>query len=122
MATRIAGIAFLKLDGIQFSLRGALTVSPLDTEKEAITGQDGFHGYKEMPKVAFIEGEISDRGGLSLKALQAVTDSTITAELANGKVYVLRDAFCAAAIELDTVDAKTKVRFEGASCEELLAA
>ena len=61
MATRIAGIAFLKLDGIQFSLRGALTVSPLDTEKEAITGQDGFHGYKEMPKVAFIEGEISGR-------------------------------------------------------------
>src|SRR5579871_4325433 len=123
MAQRIAGICFFKVDGIQFSLRGAFTVQPLDTDKTGIAGQDGFHGYSEMPVVPYIEGEISDRGTLSLKALQDITDSTVTAELANGKVYILSDAFYAGKeAPIETVDGKIKVRFEGANCSEQLSA
>ena len=31
---------------------------------EAIVGSDGIHGYKEVPQVGFIEGEITDRSDL----------------------------------------------------------
>ena len=42
----------------------------------------------------FIEGDVSLVPDLSMDAVEAVINSTVTAELANGKVYVLREAWC----------------------------
>ncbi len=117
----IAGIAYLKLDGTQFSLRGSFMVRPLNRTREAIVGQDGYHGYRETEVAPEIEGEISDRGGLSIKALQEVKNATVTAELVNGKTYILNDAFYADNAELNATDGTITVKFVGARCIELLA-
>lgn len=121
MAQRIAGVAFLKLDGIQFSLRGALTISSFSSTKAGISGLDGVHGYSETPRVPSIEAEISDMGGLSIAALQTLTNSTITAQLANGKVYILRNAWTAGEVENTAEDGKCKVKWEGVSMSEQVA-
>ena len=42
-----------------------------------------------------------------------------TADLANGKSYVLREAWCRAAFELNTREGQTRVRFEGTACDEI---
>lgn len=76
------------------------------------------HGYKGMPRVPFIEGEITDRGNLDLAAFQALTDATITLELANGKTVILRDAWYSADGDVGTEEANIQVRFEGLSAEE----
>ena len=47
------------------------------------------------------------------KALEAVTNATVTAELANGKVYVLRNAWFAGAVELNAAEGTFTARFEG---------
>ncbi|WP_188260870.1 phage tail tube protein [Azospirillum tabaci] len=116
---RIAGVCYLKVDGAQYALRGSLTVSPDSIEREGIAGMDGVHGYKETPRVPSISADLSDIGGLSLETLRAITDATITAELANGKVYTLRNAWVAGALELDAGEGQVSVTFEGMKCEEM---
>jgi len=118
MSKKVAGVCYLKVDGTQYALRGSLTVSPDDIEREGVAGQDGVHGYKETPRVPSISADISDTDGLSLEALRAITDATVTAELATGKVYVLRNAWTKAGHELDTTEGQVSVTFEGMKCEE----
>ncbi|SER57071.1 Phage tail tube protein [Faunimonas pinastri] len=119
MAKRIAGIAYLFVDGTQYPLRGNFTVSPDAIERAGIAGQDSVHGYSETPRVPYISGDISLTEDISIETIRAVTNATVTAELANGKTYVLREAWCAAAMELNTRDGQTTVRFEGVSCDEM---
>ena len=116
---RVAGIAYLKVNGAQYPLRGNFTVSPSRVERNGIAGQDGVHGYSEMPRVPYISGDVTLDPALSREALEAVRDATVTAELANGRVYVLRDAWCRSALELNTGDGQVNVRFEGFDCDEL---
>jgi len=121
-ATKVGGVAFLRVDGFQYLLRGDLTVNPGGFTREGIVGQDGFHGYTETPVTAEISATLTDTGGLSLTQLRNITCSTVTVELANGKMYVLRDAFVTEAFELNTAEGSLAVTFVGAACEELLAA
>jgi hypothetical protein len=119
MAQRIAGIAFLKVDGQLYPLRGNFTVSPSALERAGIAGQDYVHGYSELPRVPYIEGDVSLDPALSMVDVEAITQSTITAELANNKTYVLREAWCRSALELNTREGQTRIRFEGVSCDEI---
>lgn len=121
MAQRRAGIIFLKIDGEQFDAKGNFTYGMGKPNRESIMGSDGFHGYKEMPQAAFIEGEITDSKDLDVDKLANITDSTITLELANSKVVVLRNAFSTNKDGLSgqTEEGNIPVRFEGASAEEV---
>lgn len=121
-AQLIAGVCFLKVDGVQYSLRGNFSVQPLSFQNEGIAGQDGVHGFKQTVLVPSIEGDLSDLGSFSVAGLQNVTNSTVTAELANGKVYILRNAWFAGPAKIDAAEGKIAVKFEGLSCEEDLAA
>lgn len=119
MGVPVAGTAFLKVDGSQYPLKGSFTVSPSAVERAGIAGQDGVHGFSELPRVPYIEGDVSSLPGVSLEDIERVTDATVTAELINGSVYVLRAAWCRSAFELNTHDGQFRVRFEGVSCDEI---
>lgn len=119
MGQRFAGIAYVKVDGVQYDLRGSFTVSPSSTKRDGIAGQDGVHGFKEEPRVPFIKGDLSTTAGLSIKQLDAMTNSTVTANLANGKSYVLRGAWTVSAHEIDTGEGKVAVEWQGLSCDEI---
>lgn len=119
-ARRIAGVAYVYIDGQQYPLRGNLTVSIDTIEREGVPGQDGIHGYIERPRVPWIEGDFSDLNALSLEQLQDMDDVTVTAELANGKMYVLRNAWTSTAREFNAADGQATVRWEGYSSEEIL--
>jgi len=118
MAQRIAGIATLTVDGTQMSLRGNFTVSPSVVERTMLAGQDGIHGYQELPRVPYIEGDISTVPGLSLTALDGQTDVTVVAQLANGYNYQLTNGTCKAGLENNTRDGQVRVRWEGLACTE----
>lgn len=119
MAQRFAGIAYVKVDGSQLPLRGNFTVSPSRLERAGIAGQDGVHGFSELPRVPYIEGDISLTPEISVEDLQDITNATVTAELANGKTYVLSEAWTKAAFELNTHEGMARIRFEGITCNEL---
>jgi hypothetical protein len=119
MAGPIAGTAFLKVDGNQYPLKGNFTVSSSALERAGIAGQDYVHGYQELPRVPYIEGDVSTLPEINLETVDATVDATVTAELINGKVYVLRNAWCKGPLDINTRDGQFRVRFEGLSCDEV---
>lgn len=119
MAQRKGGIIFLKIDGVLRQAKGAFSYSLMTSQKEAIVGADSVHGYKETPVAPYIEGEITDATDLDVKALLAITDSTVTLELANGKVIALRGAWFAGDGVTSTDEGNIAVRFEGLTAEEI---
>ena len=120
MAQRIAGLAFLKVDGDQYPFRGNFTVTPSVIERAGIAGQDYIHGYSELPRVPCIEGDVSTTPGLAVEDFDAMTNVTVTAELANGSVYVLREGWCTSAQAINARDGMVRVKWEGISCDEIL--
>jgi hypothetical protein len=118
MAQKFAGIAFLMVDGDQVALRGNFTVSPSPVERTMIAGQDGVHGFQELPRVPFIEGDVSTLGNMRLEDIDGQTDVTVVAQLANGWQYSLIGATCKAALEANARDGQVRVRWEGLWCEE----
>lgn len=116
---RVGGIIFLKVNSQQLRAKGNFTFNLGRPKAEAIVGADAVHGYKEMPQVPFIEGEITDGSDMSLEALVSTRNATVTLELANSKVVVLREAFYAADGTGNTEEGNMQVRFEGISAEEI---
>jgi hypothetical protein len=119
LAQRFAGIAYLYVGSQMMALRGNFTVSPSPVERTMIAGQDGVHGYQELPRVPFIEGDISTTRGLALEDLDGATDVNVVAQLANGWQYSLIGATCKAALEANARDGQVRVRWEGLWCEEM---
>jgi len=117
MSYRIGGTLFVALNGVRLSVKGNWTVGFGQPKREGVAGMDGVHGYTEKVQVPFIEGEATARGEVDVPALLNAKDATITAELANGKVAVLRDGWHAGDGQLGTEEGTLPLRFEGLSLE-----
>lgn len=118
---KVAGTCYFKVNGVQYSLRGNMTISLGAYERESVVGLDEYHGIMEKPRASFIECDLTDRFDLDLKTLENLTGVTVTAELINGKTAVLREATQVKALELTAEDGKMTVRFEGPEGEWLPA-
>jgi hypothetical protein len=119
----IAGTAYLKVDGNQLALKGNLTVSGSAWERTGIAGQDNVHGYQELPRVPYIEADISTvPEQVTTEELELLTDVTVQADLVNGFTYVLRNAWCKGPIEINSHDGQFRIRFEGLDCDEFRGA
>ena len=68
----------------------------------------------------YIEGDLSTVPGLLLEDLEAETDVTVVAQLANGTQYQLTGGTCKAGFENNTRDGQVRVRWEGLSCNEIV--
>ena len=119
MARRIGGTAFLRVDGVTYPLRGNLTVSPTMVERTMVAGLDYVHGFLETPRVPFIEGDVTLVPELSTDDVAAVDNSTVQVELNNGHTYVLKEAMCKSAFDINGHDGFIRVRFEGTDCIEM---
>ena len=115
MKNRIAGTCFISVDGVQLELGGKVNVSIDSSEKEGLSGLSGVAGYKEMPRVPFIDLEAFVPKDFPMSKLNSGDDMTITADLANGSSAVLTGAWLAGAIEVDAAEGKTNLKFEGKS-------
>ena len=116
---RIGGIISLKIDGEQYDAKGNFTYSLGVNKKEMVVGADRIHGYKELPSVPYIEGEITDNAEISMEALRKINGATITLGLANDKLITLRGAIEASDGVGNTEEGNQSVRFEGLSAEEI---
>lgn len=119
MSNRIGGIIELKVNGSVFSAKGSFTYNIGRNRREGVLGADKVHGFKEMPQIPFIEGEITDSPSLDLEQLVTLQDATVMLRLANGKLIVLRQAWYAAEGTGNTEEGNIGVRFEGKTAEEV---
>lgn len=116
---RRAGVLSLKIDSKIYDAKGSFSYNPGQEKREAIVGADRVHGFKSTPQVPFIEGEITDSSELDITALLNLDGVTATLELANGKVFVLRDAWYAGEGTVQTEEGNIQLRLEGMSGEEV---
>jgi hypothetical protein len=119
MGRRSGGILSLKVDGELFQAKGEFTYNLGQPKREAVVGADEVHGYKELPQTPFIEGAITDSEDLDLEKLVLTKDATITLQVANGKVIVLREGWYAADGAVTSEEGEIEVRFEGIRAEEV---
>lgn len=110
---RIAGVATVRIDGAQMALKGKFKYQINRVKRERLVGQDGVHGYKEMPEAPHITGEVMDMPGTRVRRLEDIVNATIQLDLANGKTIVLRNAWWEDASEVDTEEGSYPVKFCG---------
>jgi hypothetical protein len=110
---RVAGTAYLSVDGVAYALAGELEYNPSLVKRESVAGQDGVHGYKEMPVAPHISGTIRDMNGLSVTSLNAMTNNTVTVQLANGKMVVGRNMWTVEDQTSKATDGTVEVKWEG---------
>lgn len=117
---RLAGVASVTIDGRAFSIAGEGTYAPSGAGREALTGQDGYHGYSERPMPGRIRWKGRDSGAVSIAALGTASDATVVLSLANGKTIIGRNMarIGEGPIEVNTEDATFEVEFVGPDVTE----
>jgi hypothetical protein len=118
MPIPVGGVAYVKVNGQAIPLRGNLVIHPTKRERTGVAGQDGVHGFTEMPRVPAIEGDVTTDPGFSIEDALNIDDATVQAECANGMVYVLRNAWQAGLVDLNMVEGSGKFRWEGMDMDE----
>ena len=119
MNNRLAGTCFVTIDGVSHSIVGEGAYKPSSVSRESQMGQDGYHGFKEMPMPGSISWKGRDSSSLSVSALNKATNVTVTMELASGKVVIGRNMVRVGdPIDVNTEDATFEVRFEGPEVTE----
>ena len=116
----VGGIINIQIDGVNHRSKGEWTYGLGVPKKEAVVGTDGVHGYKTSAQVAFIEGELTDSRALDHIELAEISNATVTLQLANGKVVVLREAWQAGDAAGHTEEGNIDVRFESAGRAEVI--
>jgi hypothetical protein len=116
----IAGIGSLTIDGNQVAVKANMTISCDALERDGIAGQDRVHGYREMPRVPYVEADLSVQHDQSIADLVDIVDSTIVCYLADGRTYALRNSWYVGRTEIATQDGQYRTRFEGMSCQEIM--
>ena len=116
---RIGGVLSFMLDGVQYQARGNFTVTGMTLKRTPVAGQDGMHGYIEEPIAPEIKGDISIGNLLSLETLEGLNDVTAQVNLANGRSYVLTQAWTEGAFVLDAHDGKVGITMHGMSGQEI---
>jgi Phage tail tube protein len=114
-----AGTLSLKVNGEVLDAVGNFDYSLGTPKREAIVGADRVHGFKEVPQVPYVEGEITDRQGLDLRTFFDTQSATVTLQLRNGKTILLREAWYAGDAKVSSETGAVAMRFEGLSAEEV---
>ncbi len=118
-AKRVAGTITVRRNGEALLVKGSVEYNLGVPKREAVIGLDGLHGFKELPQPAFIRIEATDAGDLDLAALLEAADDTVTAELANGKTVVMRNASQTGEGTVNPEEGTIALEWTGESAEEI---
>lgn len=115
---RIAGTANVVVDGVTIMVAGKFKYRPSKVKRETLTGMDRVHGYKETPISGLISMDVRDSGGTSVSDFNDMTNVTVTATLANGKIIIGSGMWTTDAQEVESEDAVFSVTFESDDVSE----
>ena len=113
MAEKVAGTAYLRVDGKQYRVVGNFTYNLGRPMLEPKIGADGMHGFIEKQQAARIEGEVTYTDDVDLEALTAISDATCTLELVSGKIVVIRNGGFTGPGDATTEEGNINFKFEG---------
>ena len=113
MAKRVAGICYIKVDGSQLEVSGGIEIPLMDVKRESVMGLAGLAGYKESAIEPTVKLSAIFTPDFPITTLQTNIEMTITAELANGKVFTLSGAFIKGEQSFKGEDGTIELEFAG---------
>lgn len=113
MGKRVAGTCFIKVDGDQLEVSGAVECPLMPVTREAVAGLNSAGYYSEKVLTPYVKLTAIFVDEFPVATLQENTDMTITAELANGKVYTLAGAFLVGEPSAKGDDGTIELEFNG---------
>lgn len=120
MSELVAGVAYVKVDGRQFNLEGSLKVMPSRIKRTGLVGLSGpLPAFKQEWQHAAIEGAFFADRGVTFQDLENVTNATVQIELADGRAFVMRNAWSTAGFEIDAAAGTFTLRFEAPEMVEI---
>jgi len=113
MGNRIAGTCYVKVDGAQLEVKGGLECPINSRKREPVVASAGVAGFKETVIVPYVKLTAILTPDFPRAKLDTATNMTVTAELANGEVYVLAGAWLANEAAAKGDDGETELEFNG---------
>lgn len=115
MGKRTAGTCFVKMNGQQLEVKGGLEAPLLSFKREPVASTQRVVGFKENVVVPYVKVTAIVTPDFPIDTLATATDMTVTAEFANGKVYVLSEAWLANDASAKGDDGEAELEFNGTS-------
>jgi hypothetical protein len=109
MGEKVAGTAYVKVDGTQLTISGGAEAPLMGVKRETV--YPGF--YKEEALAPSLKMTAILSQGFPIKMLANGRDMTVTCEFANGKVYVLSGAYLVDEPSAKGDDGTTELQFDG---------
>ena len=115
---RLAGVVAMTIDGDAWDVVGDLEYSPSTVARETLKGQTAVEGYSEMPMQGYLSMNLRDRPDETVFSLNTKTNSTIIAQLANGKTVYGYGMWQTGEIGVNTQEGSFSIRFESPAVVE----
>lgn len=116
---RVVGQLKITVDGTAYPTSGEATLDIGGPVREAVAGDFEAGAFKETTAPSKTEVTILYKAGISLSALRAIDNATLTLQADTGATWIVRNAYVADAISFGQ-DGKAKVTFGGPPAEEML--
>lgn len=108
-----ADILRITVDGAPIRCKGEFTVRPGVPKRNGIIGTNEVAGFNEEIVIPFVEGALTDSANLNLEDFFMIKNATVNVEFANGKTFLLTEAYYAGSAEIKSKENEVNVRFEG---------
>ena len=114
MGKRIAGTCYMKIDGVQVSIKGSIEVALSKTKRESLDSLSGPTGFfKETAITPYVKGAFHVPPDFPREKLMTSTDLTITTEFANGWVHTLSGGYNVGEPTFKGEEGETELQFDG---------
>lgn len=114
--SQITGRVYITINGTRMRSKEGAKLNTGGAEREAATSDAGVDGYSERIAVPMVDFAINHSADTRLSELQAITAATLTFETDTGRIFTLKDAWCAKPPEL--VKGEVTLQFMGTECIE----
>ncbi len=114
---QVTGRVATTVKGKRLTSKEGATLKYSDFSREGVTGDAGVIGFAEKTEIPEITCVVAHTAETRLADFQAMKDETVSFDADTGTSYVLRNAWCADALELSK--GEVKLRFQGIKCEEV---
>lgn len=116
----ITGRCWLSVNGALLNSKpGAKLMGVGQIKRTGVAGSAQVVGYYEGVEIPQIEATLSHTADLSLPALAAIRDATVTFETDTGRMYVLQHAWVSGSVGVASDGGDVSVTFQGHRIDEM---
>jgi hypothetical protein len=111
--SKIAGMAFIRIDGQQFSTNGEFEATSQGFKATPIPASDGTIHYSEEVVADKVSGTLLTTTELDPQTVVDARDVTVQIEFKNGKVFILKNGFFTGDPTISSKDGTMSVEWSG---------